>query len=105
MDEGFSVKGSDARKSELTEKLEAKGAEIFYGQRAGNIQEGLDVVVYTAAIHPDNPEYAEAVKRGLPMLTRAELLGQIIDVYKRQQIYMGWTWNPTTPEITYDLFL
>ena len=105
MDEGFSVKGSDARKSELTEKLEAKGAEIFYGQRAGNIQEGLDVVVYTAAIHPDNPEYAEAVKRGLPMLTRAELLGQIMKNYKHSLGISGTHGKTTTTSMVTEILM
>ena len=65
-------------------------SQIFYGQKASNIIDGIDVVVYTAAIHKDNEEYQAAVQKGLPMLTRAELLGQLMtnydipDVYKRQ---------------------
>ena len=51
--EGFCVSGSDAHKTELTEILEKQGARIDYGQRASNIRDGIDVVVYTAAIHPD----------------------------------------------------
>ena len=61
--EGFTVSGSDAHESSLTKQLEADGARIYYGQRADNIVDGLDVVVYTAAVHPDNPEYQEAVRR------------------------------------------
>ena len=82
MDEGFTVSGSDAHKSELTEHLEAKGAKIFYGQKAENIIDGIHVVVYTAAVHPDNPEFAAAVEKGLPILTRAELLGQMMKNYQ-----------------------
>ncbi len=52
---------------------------FFYGQRASNIEEGTDLVVYTAAIHEDNPELAAAKAAGIPTLTRAELLGQIMD--------------------------
>ena len=66
MDEGFTVSGSDAHKSELTEHLEAKGAKIFYGQKAENIIDGIHVVVYTAAVHPDNPEFAAAVEKRAP---------------------------------------
>ena len=54
LERGFTVSGSDARESELTKKLEAHGAKLFYGQKAENIMEGTDVVVYTAAVHPDN---------------------------------------------------
>lgn len=48
--EGFTVSGSDSKVSPLTEHLEAKGAQIFYGQKASNIIDGIDCVVYTAAI-------------------------------------------------------
>ena len=70
--EGFTISGSDNKESALTDHLEQMGAKVFYGQKASNIIPGIDVVVYTAAIHPDNEEYAEAVRQGLPMLTRAE---------------------------------
>ena len=66
--EGFTVSGSDSRESELTSHLEKKGAVIYYGQRADNIKDGTDVVVYTAAIHPDNPEFAAAMDAGIPCL-------------------------------------
>ena len=49
MDEGFTVSGSDAHRSELTDNLEARGAKVYIGQKAENIQDGIDVVVYTAA--------------------------------------------------------
>ena len=80
--EGFTVSGSDSQESDLTRHLVSKGAQIFYGQKASNIISGIDVVVYTAAIHPDNPEFSEAVRQSLPMLTRAELLGQIMKNYQ-----------------------
>ncbi|MGI6007001.1 MAG: UDP-N-acetylmuramate--L-alanine ligase [Ruminococcus sp.] len=81
LEENFKISGSDAKKSPLTTSLEEKGAVIFYGQRASNIDPSTDLVVYTAAIHPDNPEYQEALRLGLPMLTRAQLLGQIMKNY------------------------
>ena len=63
LDKGFQISGSDSKTSPLTQALEAKGAQIFYGQRSSNIQDSVDVVVFTAAIHPDNPEYSCAVKK------------------------------------------
>ena len=78
LEKGFTISGSDAKESDLTRMLASKGAQIFYGQSAENIIPGIDLVVYTAAIHPDNPEFAEARSQGLPMLSRAELLGQIM---------------------------
>lgn len=79
--EGFTISGSDNKRSALTEQLEQEGATIFYGQKAANIIEGIDIVVYTAAIHEDNEEYRAAVEKGLPMLTRAQLLGQLMTNY------------------------
>ena len=78
---GFTVTGSDAKASPLTESLEKKGAKVIIGQSADNIKNGTDCVVYTAAIHPDNPEFKAAKEAGIPMLTRAELLGEIMQNY------------------------
>lgn len=79
--EGFTISGSDTKESALTEHLEKMGATVFCGQRASNIIEGICAVVYTAAIHEDNEEFAEAKRRKLPMLSRAELLGQMMKNY------------------------
>ena len=54
LEKGFTISGSDAKESDLTRMLASKGAQIFYGQSAENIIPGIDLVVYTAAIHPDN---------------------------------------------------
>ena len=78
LEAGFTISGSDSKKSELTDRLEVQGAKVFLGQRASNIIDGIDLVVYSAAIKEDNPEYAEAVRRGIPMLTRAQRLGEIM---------------------------
>ena len=94
--EGFQVSGSDAKESSLTRWLEEKGARIVYGQRAENISQDLDVVVYTAAIHPDNPEFAAAKNLSLPMLTRAELLGQIMKNYEMPIAVSGTHGKTTT---------
>lgn len=79
--EDFTISGSDTKESALTRHLEEMGASVFYGQKASNIIEGIDAVVYTAAIHEDNEEFAEAKRQGLPMLSRAELLGQLMTNY------------------------
>jgi UDP-N-acetylmuramate--alanine ligase len=82
LDQHFQISGSDAKESPLTKWMEEEGASVSYGQRASNITDGTDLVVYTAAIHPDNPEYAEAVRRNIPLMSRAELLGQLMKNYK-----------------------
>ena len=96
LQEGFTISGSDSQQSELTRHLEEKGATVFYGQTADNIKPGIDVVVYTAAIHPDNAEFAAARSAGIPMLTRAELLGEIMRNYKTAIAVAGTHGKTTT---------
>lgn len=103
--EGFTVSGSDAAVSGLTSHLERLGAFVACGQRAENIRSGIDVVVYTAAIHPDNPEYAAAEAAGIPMLTRAELLGQIMRNYRTAIAVAGTHGKTTTTSMLSTLLL
>lgn len=105
LERGFTVSGSDAHKTDLTEKLENDGAQVFYGQKAENIIEGIDVVVYTAAVHPDNPEYAQAEKKGLPILTRAELLGQIMRNFKKSVAISGTHGKTTTTSMLSEILM
>ena len=105
LEEGFFVSGSDRIKSELTEMLEKKGARIFIGQRASNIPENTDVVVYTAAIHKDNEEYLESVRRNLPMLTRAQLLGELMRNYSKAAAVAGTHGKTTTTSMIAEILL
>ena len=93
---GFSISGSDMKPSALTNQLESKGAKVFYGQCAENISAEYNCVVYTAAIHADNPEFARCVELNLPMLTRAELLGQIMKNYQTSIAVSGTHGKTTT---------
>ena len=105
LEEGFTVSGSDAKESPLTRTLEQKGATVYYGQRASNIKDSVQVVVYTAAIHPDNPEFACAKEKGLPMLTRAELLGQIMRNYDTPVAVSGTHGKTTTTSMISHILL
>lgn len=105
LEEGFTVSGSDNKPSPLTKKLEAAGVSVFYGQEASNIIEGIDVVVFTAAIHEDNEEYREAVKKGLPMLTRAQLLGQLMTNYDMPIAVSGTHGKTTTTSMLSHILL
>ena len=80
-EKGFTVSGSDRQCSALTESLAEKGIRIFYGQTENNITSDIDCAVFTSAIHPDNPEYIAVKKLGIPSLSRAELLGQMMKNY------------------------
>lgn len=103
--EHFMISGSDSKPSALTDHLERLGASVFYPQKAENLQEGTDVVVYTAAIHEDNPEYKEAKRRQLPMLSRAELLGQLMTNYKTPVAISGTHGKTTTTSMLTHILL
>ena len=105
LEEGFTISGSDSKKSPLTTLLESKGATLYYGQRASNIKDSVDVVVYTAAIHPDNPEFSCAKEKGIPMLTRAQLLGQIMRNYDTPIAVSGTHGKTTTTSMISHILL
>ena len=94
--ESFTISGSDSKPSALTEHLSSLGATIFYPQKAENVIDGIDVVVYTAAIHENNPELMEVRRKNLPTLTRAELLGQMMKNYKTPIAISGTHGKTTT---------
>lgn len=104
-DAGFSVSGSDRAKSALTKTLEEKGITVFYGQRSENITDCIDCVVFTSAIREDNPEYIAAHKLGIPCLTRAELLGQIMKNYKTPIAVSGTHGKTTTTSMISEILL
>lgn len=96
LNKGFKVSGSDAHKSKITERLETLGINIVYSNVAENIPAECDVVVYTAAVHPDNPELMEAKRRNIPCLDRAEMVGDIMLHYKRNISIAGTHGKTTT---------
>ena len=89
----------------MTEHLSSLGATVFYPQKAENIVDGIDAVVYTAAIHEDNPEFAAAKAAGLPMLSRAELLGQLMRNYKTPIAISGTHGKTTTTSMLTHILL
>ncbi|SFQ42708.1 UDP-N-acetylmuramate--L-alanine ligase [Lachnospiraceae bacterium XBB1006] len=105
MDRNFSVSGSDRTPSDYTRQLEALGATVHYGQAKENITKDIDVIVYTAAVHPDNPEYAQAVNLQIPMLTRAQLLGQLMTHYDTSIAVAGTHGKTTTTSMISEILL
>ncbi len=78
LDQGFTVSGSDRARSKETERLEQLGATVFEGHRADNIADDVDTLVYSSAVPPENPELAEAQRRKIPIVRRAEMLAEVM---------------------------
>ena len=74
---GYQISGSDLKESELTRRLAASGARISYGHRPENLIEA-DAVVVSAAIRKDNPEILAARQQKIPVVSRAEMLSELM---------------------------
>ena len=102
---GFTVSGSDAKRSPLTQHLVSMGAKISYPQMASSISASIDLVVYTAAIAHDNPEFAAAQELQIPLMTRADLLGQIMKNYRIPIAVSGTHGKTTTTSMISEVLL
>ncbi len=74
---GYHVSGSDLKRGEAADRVTALGGVVHLGHTADNV-EGADVVVYSSAVHSGNPELIEARRRGVPVIPRAEMLGELM---------------------------
>jgi UDP-N-acetylmuramate--alanine ligase len=90
---GYTVQGSDARASKITDRLVTLGATFFEGQAATNIGEAA-VVVISSAIKKGNPELEEARRRQLPVVRRAEMLAELMRL--KSNVAIAGTHGKTT---------
>lgn len=98
-EKGIKVTGSDIEHTHSMDKLLSMGIEVYIphdAKKMGN----PDLVVYTAAVHPNNVEYAYAEDNGIPIMDRALLLGKIMDEYKYRIAISGAHGKTTTTTIT-----
>jgi UDP-N-acetylmuramate--alanine ligase len=77
LDMGFQVSGSDVSTQELTQKLRDRGALVYQGHEANQV-EGADVVVYSTALSQDNVELQEARARKIPVIHRSQMLARLM---------------------------
>jgi UDP-N-acetylmuramate--alanine ligase len=94
MDQGFSVTGSDRAANENTERMKSLGATVFIGHDARNVQADVDVLVYSSAVPPENPELLAAQERKIPVIRRAEMLAEVMRL--RYGIGIAGTHGKTT---------
>lgn len=100
---GHWVSGSDLKPGEITERLKSLGGLIFTDHDESNI-EGADLVVYSSAVSLDNPELVAAERNGVPILSRAEVLGVLMKEFK-QSIAVSGTHGKTTTTSMISLIL
>jgi UDP-N-acetylmuramate--alanine ligase len=74
---GYRVSGSDLRRSDSTDRLAARGAVVSYGHDRKNLTDA-DVVVISSAVRSDNPEVRQAHEKNIPVIPRAEMLGELM---------------------------
>lgn len=74
---GYQVRGSDSTPSEVTEYLQTLGISIASGHRSTNVEDA-DVLIISSAVGENNPEVVEARRRGIPVIKRAEMLGELM---------------------------
>ncbi|MBQ8137668.1 MAG: UDP-N-acetylmuramate--L-alanine ligase, partial [Clostridia bacterium] len=102
--EGCRVTGSDNTKSHATDRLEAMGIPVSLGHRAENIP-GAALVIYSAAISPENPERQEARRLGIPEMERSCLLGQLMRGHNQVICVAGAHGKTTTSSMIGEVFL
>jgi len=90
---GYHISGSDLAANETVQRLQAKGARIYQGHAAGNI-EGADVLVVSSAVKADNVEVLAARELRIPVVARAEMLGELMRF--REGIAVAGTHGKTT---------
>lgn len=93
LNQGYEISGSDLRESSVTRRLQAKGAQIFFGHSESNV-DGADVVVNSSAVDEHNPEMAGARAHRIPIVRRAEMLGELMRY--RHGIAVAGTHGKTT---------
>ncbi len=82
LQQGYTVSGSDMLASPVTQRLARLGAAVFIGHRPENLAAAggtIEAVIVSSAVAPDNPELAEARRRGLPIFKRAQWLGRMME--------------------------
>ena len=102
---GFSVSGSDREESPIVQHLRALGAVVHIGQKYENINPSYSLVVYTGAIHDDNPELVHARELGIPCIERPILLGMLLEEYQNSIAVSGTHGKTTVTGMISTVFL
>ncbi len=93
-EEGYRVSGSDLQSNSITEKLAKLGVEVFQGHSSSYVREGIDWLVVSSAIPGDNHELAAARDKNIPVLSRGQMLAELVN--KRKGIAVAGAHGKTT---------
>ena len=99
LDRGYIVSGTDIHPSKVTRHLEYLGIKVFTSHEPENV-EGVDAIVYSAAVSDENPEVKRAKELGIPLFSRAEVLGMIMDDYENSVAICGTHGKTTVTSMT-----
>lgn len=102
LNQGYAITGSDIRASAVTERLVDLGAQVYIGHRAENVV-SADVVVYSSAVKPENPELSAAREAGRPIIPRAEMLAELMR-YRHGIAIAGTHGKTTTTSLVASIF-
>lgn len=92
---GYNVSGSDMKQSDLTDRLAADGVKVYIGHNAENVEDA-ELIVYSAAIAEENPEVIRAREKNIPLASRAEVLGVLMDDFENSIAICGTHGKTTT---------
>lgn len=102
---GFTVSGSDWKASAITRSLEEKGIAVAYGESASHITSDIDCAILTSAVRESNLEFQAIRELGIPYLSRAQLLGQLMKNYKTSVAVSGTHGKTTTTSMISEILL
>ena len=101
---GYELTGSDISESDTLERIRSYGIPVFMGQRAENV-DGAELVVYTAAVKPENPELVAAREKGIPTVERSVMLGMVARRYENAVAVAGTHGKTTTTAMITQILL
>jgi UDP-N-acetylmuramate--alanine ligase len=104
LERGYAVSGTDRTCTAVTEALQSAGITVTY-EHSEQAAHGVDMVVYTVAISPDNPEYAYAKAQGIPCISRADYLGYIMMGYTHRVGIAGMHGKSTCTSMCAETFI
>jgi len=102
--DGHQVSGSDVKGSKIVERLVKKGVKFHLGHHADAVK-GADLVIYTSAVQGDNPELVRAREEDIPVLSRAEMLGRLMQRAPKSVAVAGSHGKTTTTSMITEVLL